>query len=86
MLAFPDRFDFSSTYSNPARGRLIHQRVENEPRAAPPARSSPSVRLVQFGPVAFRNWFLDQFVRQIDGQEPTPWQEPERRPDRAELN
>ena len=27
--------------------------------------------------VAFRNWFLDQFVRQIDGEEPTPWREPE---------
>ncbi|MDQ4097745.1 MAG: hypothetical protein M3144_07765 [Actinomycetota bacterium] len=23
--------------------------------------------------VAFRIWFLDQFVRQIDGLEPTPW-------------
>ncbi|MFP5318652.1 MAG: hypothetical protein ACLGI2_10205 [Acidimicrobiia bacterium] len=25
---------------------------------------------------AFRKWFLDQFVRQVDGLEPTPWQEP----------
>jgi hypothetical protein len=23
--------------------------------------------------VAFRKWFLDEFVRQIDGAEPTPW-------------
>lgn len=23
--------------------------------------------------VAFRDWFLDEFVRQIDGAEPTPW-------------
>jgi hypothetical protein len=23
--------------------------------------------------VAFRNWFLDEFVRQIDGGEPRPW-------------
>jgi hypothetical protein len=23
--------------------------------------------------VAFRRWYLDEFVRQIDGQEPTPW-------------
>lgn len=23
--------------------------------------------------VAFRNWFLGEFVRQIDGAEPTPW-------------
>ncbi len=27
--------------------------------------------------VAFRNWFLEQFVRQIDGQDPTPWREPD---------
>lgn len=27
--------------------------------------------------VAFRNWFLEQFVRQIDGLEPTPWRDPE---------
>ena len=26
--------------------------------------------------LAFRNWFLDQFVRQVDGQEPTRWEEP----------
>ncbi len=26
--------------------------------------------------VAFRQWFLDQFVRQVDGREPTFWQEP----------
>jgi len=26
--------------------------------------------------VAFRNWFLDQFVRQIDGEEPTRWEDP----------
>jgi hypothetical protein len=26
--------------------------------------------------VAFRNWFLDQFVRQIDGLEPTAWRDP----------
>lgn len=39
--------------------------------------------------LVFRNWFLDQFVRQVDGLEPTPWQEPapaggqpERRPGR----
>ncbi len=25
--------------------------------------------------VAFRNWFLDQFIRQIDGEAPLPWQE-----------
>lgn len=27
--------------------------------------------------LAFRRWFLDQFVRQIDGLEPTLWEEPE---------
>ncbi len=26
--------------------------------------------------VAFRNWYLDQFVDQVDGKEPTPWREP----------
>jgi hypothetical protein len=26
--------------------------------------------------VAFRKWFLDEFVRQIDGREPTRWEEP----------
>lgn len=26
--------------------------------------------------LAFRRWFLDQFVRQVDGLEPTPWEEP----------
>ena len=25
--------------------------------------------------VAFRNWFLDQFVRQIDGEAPTLWED-----------
>jgi len=26
--------------------------------------------------LAFRHWFLDQFVRQVDGLAPSPWQEP----------
>ena len=26
--------------------------------------------------VAFRRWYLDEFVRQIDGAEPTPWRGP----------
>lgn len=26
--------------------------------------------------VAFRTWFLDQFVRQVDGKEPTRWEDP----------
>ena len=25
--------------------------------------------------VAFRNWFLEEFVRQIDGHPPTPWED-----------
>ncbi|HEX6596251.1 MAG TPA: hypothetical protein VF045_04915 [Acidimicrobiales bacterium] len=25
--------------------------------------------------VAFRNWYLDQFIRQVDGKEPTTWRE-----------
>lgn len=27
--------------------------------------------------LAFRQWFLDQFVRQIDGLDPTLWEEPD---------
>lgn len=25
------------------------------------------------GPLAFRNWYLDEFVRQIEGRPPRPW-------------